>query len=68
MILSNSDNMKSDIQRRAEEDADIVDAHTKQQRKLIPAAELAHGISYSRIMETRWVISLKLVSFNFRLI
>ncbi|TIC27923.1 P-loop containing nucleoside triphosphate hydrolase protein [Wallemia mellicola] len=48
------DNMKSDIQRRAEEDADIVDAHTKQQRKLIPAAELAHGISYSRIMETSW--------------
>ncbi|TIB97764.1 kinase-like protein [Wallemia mellicola] len=48
------DNMKSDIKRRAEEDADIVDAHTKQQRKLIPAAELAHGISYSRIMETSW--------------
>ena len=46
---------KSEAQRREEEDADIVMAHTKQQRKLLPAGELAHGIAYSETIKTTWV-------------
>ncbi|TIA84315.1 hypothetical protein E3P92_00005 [Wallemia ichthyophaga] len=48
------DSHKSDAQRREEEDADIVSAHAKQQRKLLSAGELAHGVSYSKRLETTW--------------